>query len=100
MLNIRAFKEAAPSFAVYPILCSQTTHYNSGIFIKLATTFVRRLLPKYLTEGFEFEAGCEYGRLDEIFTLPDPQTANQRMLDRLMESLERRYAQEAAFKLD
>jgi uncharacterized coiled-coil protein SlyX len=35
MLNIKAFSEAAPSFALYPILVQETIHYNSGTFVRL-----------------------------------------------------------------
>ena len=100
MLNMRAFKAAEPSFVLYPILCKQTTHYHTGMFVRMMTSMIKRILPKHMTEGFEFEADCEFGRLDEVFSLPDPETARQRLLDRLVESLERRYEQEKQFRLE
>ena len=106
MFHIKAFQEAAPSFVLYPIHCSQTVHYNTGMFVKLLATMARRLLPKRMTESFEFEAsGCGEGdtghnsTLMDIFAQPTMADANQRLCLRLEDALQRRYDNEANFSL-
>ncbi|CAB9522247.1 expressed unknown protein [Seminavis robusta] len=102
MFHVKAFSEAAPVMQFYPILCQQTVHYNTGMFVKLLASMAKRLLPKHMTKEFLFESGSiseGVTRLEEIFTTPTPDVANQRLLDRLKDALERRYQNEAAFVL-
>ena len=107
MFHIKAFQEAAPSFVLYPINCSQSVHYNTGMFVKLLATMARRLLPKRMTDSFEFEAsGCGEGdtghnsTLMDIFAQPTIEDANERLCIRLEDALQRRYDNEAKFSLD
>ncbi|CAB9522248.1 expressed unknown protein [Seminavis robusta] len=102
MFHIKAFSEAAPLFALYPLLCQQTVHYNTGMFVKLLASMAKRLLPKHLTKDFLFESGSigeGVTRLEELFAMPTQEVANQRLVARLKDALERRYQNEANFRL-
>ena len=121
MFHIKAFQEAAPSFILYPINCVKSVHYNTGMFLKLLATLARRILPRRMTESFEFHSyGC--GRdggdsssssnssstgttttttttLMDIFAQPTMEESNERLCLRLEDALKRRYHHEAKFTL-
>lgn len=60
--------------------------------------FLKPFLPKIFLS--KIEVGCMfYGRLDFFYLIPSASIAQQRNYERIMDSMTRRYANEASFSL-
>ncbi|CAB9530802.1 expressed unknown protein [Seminavis robusta] len=83
---------------VYPFI-GQCRFYNSGLVFNMMAAILRRVLPtKQLRDQFKTGYRSEIP-LPQYYLLPDMQTANQRMLDKMTETLKRRYENEQSFSL-
>lgn len=83
---------------VYPQKMHKVQHFHTGVFVNLMTSMAKRFLPEEHHNKFQF--GCQFdGRLNTFFHVPDVPTANQKLLARIEDNLQRHYANEQAFKL-
>lgn len=81
----------------YPIR-PQVRHFHNGIIFNVLASILKRLLPEAMKDNFH--VGCQFdGRLDEVFLVPSVEAANERIMERLGEALERRYKHEQSFRL-
>ena len=81
----------------YP-LRAQLRHFHNGLVFNILASMLKPLLPQHLRDTFQ--VGCQFdGRLDQVFLVPTVKEASQRILERLGESLRRRYNHEHTFKL-
>lgn len=91
----RVWSEVA---AVYPVWWKQFKYFNSGTTFNLVASMLRSFLPAHARDKLEF--GCQFERrLDELYLVPNADVANDRLMGRFMESLNRRYQNEKNFRL-
>ncbi|CAB9505724.1 expressed unknown protein [Seminavis robusta] len=83
--------------SIYPFNVHQLKYFHTGFFMNMMLSFCKPLLPRGLTN--KIQIGCVYpgGRLDSFYLLPDLETATERTITRMQESMRRRYAMEARF---
>jgi hypothetical protein len=84
---------------VYPFHVQKIKYFHTGLFINLLMSTAKKYLPTSILERLEIGCQSEGGRLDQIFMVPDVETANQRLVFRLQDTLKRYYANEASFVL-
>lgn len=82
----------------YPIN-GQVRHYNTSAMMNVLCSILRQILPDHLKDSFEVGLQFE-GNMSEAFLVPTVEIANQRMLARMEETLQRRYNNEQSFSLD
>ena len=98
-LNFKVLKRLwAEVAAVYPCRFERFKFFNAGTTFNIVNSMIRRFLPEDAREAIEI--GCQFEeRLDRLYLVPTIQEANQRLLDRVSNSLNRRYENEMLFKL-
>ncbi|CAB9500307.1 expressed unknown protein [Seminavis robusta] len=99
-MNLRFFTTLFQEIgSAYPMKWGSVNFFNSGVFINVLMSMVKRISPPEFHENYEFGLVSEAGRLDNIFFIPSMEAANERILMRITLALQRRYANEASFSL-
>ena len=81
----------------YPVK-GEFRHYHNGLVFNIFASMLKKLLPTRLCNSFH--TGCQLdARLDELFLVPTPEAANERIMERLKAALELRYSNEQSFSL-
>lgn len=79
--------------ATYPLRFASFRHFHTNLVVNLIVSASKTVLPSFLHE--HFEVGCQMNsRLDEIFLVPDLETANDRILASVQKALQERYEHE------
>ncbi|CAB9514468.1 expressed unknown protein [Seminavis robusta] len=84
---------------VYPFdgVCK---HYNTGVAMNIMASIIRQILPKGLRNryqtGLTFEGG---NTLDDLYLVPNRETASRRVLEGFAKALHRHYHFEKTFVL-
>ena len=84
---------------VYPMQHQILKNYNTGYFMNILVSMARPLMPKDISSRYLMGCVSPMGRLDRIYMVPTVKAANQRLFQAYQEALQKRYANEAAFKL-
>ena len=84
-------------FSCYPFR-GKVLNYHTGAFYHIIATMMKKVLPTEVAEHFEVGYDFEY-RLNEIYMVPTVEQANQRLLQRMEESLRTRFVNEQSFFL-
>lgn len=98
MVSLLAMRAWSPLASGYPLHYKSIVYFNSGMFINLVTSMVKRFIPPGMAKKFQFDAKSNY-RLDQIYLQPSLADANQRILKDLHKALETRFHNEATFSL-
>ncbi|CAB9505140.1 expressed unknown protein [Seminavis robusta] len=95
-----AKKACSEVYSVYPFTADKMNFFHTGLFSNMLISSCRSVLPKSMAS--KFHVGCIFpaGRLDCFYNMPDPQTAMERTILQMQESVRRRYAMHDSFKLD
>jgi hypothetical protein len=84
--------------SVYPVHVKRLKYFHSGAAMNVLVAMLKPFLPKDLRENVE--TGCFFDqRLDTIYLVPTLEDANLRFLNRVTQTLQRRYDNERAFRL-
>jgi hypothetical protein len=84
--------------SVYPFYTRRLKYFNSGAAMNIMVAMLKPFLPKHLRSNVE--TGCVFEhRLDSVYLVPTLDEANQRLLHRVSETLQRRYNNECTFRL-
>ncbi|CAB9501765.1 expressed unknown protein [Seminavis robusta] len=83
----------------YPVKLQKIKHFHTSAMCNVVVSMVRQFLPLSIKEKFEIGCICEAGRLDRVYLTPNKEVARKRTLSRLEDALQRRYTNEASFKL-
>lgn len=81
----------------YPLVLHKVASFHTGTLAHVVLTIARKLLPEGEREKFEFGYFSSIPRLDGMYSQPSIQAARERILERVQDGLQRRYANEAAF---
>ncbi|CAB9503120.1 expressed unknown protein [Seminavis robusta] len=91
----RVWSEVA---SVYPMSFQKMKYFNSGTAMNVLVSMLKPFLPKHLQKNVE--VGCQFEqRLDSLYLVPTVEEANERLLARVEETLQKRYYNERAFEL-
>ncbi|CAB9531862.1 expressed unknown protein [Seminavis robusta] len=84
--------------SVYPLNMRKCKCFHTPTLLNCMVSMTRRFVPK---EQFEkFQVGCQYnGTLSDLYYVPSQKAAEERLVARQIECLQRRYANEKAFSL-
>ena len=85
--------------AHYPSQFKEIRVFHAGMFANLLVSMTRHAIPTRIHKKFQMGSISGVGRLDAIYLTPTLEVANQRLLVRVQESLQLRYANEASFRL-
>jgi CRAL/TRIO domain len=99
MLDLKTSEMYWDAFgSVYPLLVHKMKCFHTPMLFNVLHSMNKRFVPE---EYFaKVEVGCQYhGRLDSLYLVPTPEVATQRLLGRLAECVQRRYANDQAFQL-
>lgn len=100
MVHAGAFRKWWSELAlVYPFNVQKVKYFHTGLFMNLLLSTARKFLPTAIQQRMEVGCQSEGGRLDELFMVPDVETANDRLVQRLQEALRIHFANEADFVL-
>ncbi|CAB9501766.1 expressed unknown protein [Seminavis robusta] len=83
----------------YPLNLQKIKHFHTGVMSNIMVSMVRQFLPRSIKDRIEVGCLSEAGRLDGMYLMPNKEAARKRTLSRLEDALQRRYNNEAAFKL-
>ena len=83
----------------YPFQFQSVKNFNTGIFFNLVISMARPFIPKHLYRTLQMGCQSELGRLDRLYLTPTVRVANERLLSSVSAALQKRYANEASFKL-
>ena len=82
----------------YPVTFQRFKYFHAGIFINLMNSLKKRFLPKRIID--KMDTACQFdGRLSDIYLVPNPEAASQKVYLRLVEALLQRYANIETFRL-
>ncbi|CAB9512557.1 expressed unknown protein [Seminavis robusta] len=86
-------------YSIYPYRAQQLSYFHTNLFLNMTIAACRAVLPKSIAS--KFQVGCIFpgGRLDQFYLIPDQHTAAERTIHRMQESIRRRYAMVASYKL-
>ncbi|CAB9500517.1 expressed unknown protein [Seminavis robusta] len=87
-------------YCLYPFTMEQVNCFHSGLCFNMLISSCRAVLPKSV--GSNIHIGCIFpdGRLSQFYNTPDPQTAMEKTILQMQESVRRRYAMQAVFQAD
>lgn len=101
MFNMTAYQKLVNEFlAFYPIHYRSLKLYHSGMFMNLLLSATKRLLPPMVRQTVEMGLGRDHGPLPEIFSMPTPEIAQKRLVQKVQQALRMRYHNETFFSLD
>lgn len=99
-IDLRLFRLWSDVISSYPIRLNKIKHFNSGMFINLLYSKAKRFFPQHIRDVNEMGVKIQSGHtLDEIFAVPDVETANQRCLSNFSLALKLRYENVKNFTL-
>jgi hypothetical protein len=82
----------------YPLAVRRIKYFHTGMAMNILVAMAKSMLPESLRRNVE--TGCSAGcRLDTLYLVPTLEAANQRLLSRMAETLQRRYDNEHVFRL-
>ena len=101
-IDIELYKKVFRELVVaYPIRLANHKHFNSGVLVNILYSMTKRIFPAHIRETFEVGNHLDDGQtLDEIFLVPTVESASERVLKRLAETLKLRYEHERTFRLE
>jgi hypothetical protein len=82
----------------YPVNVTKVKYFHSGTAMNILVAMFKPLLPEPLRSNVETGCCCET-HLDRLYLVPTVEAANQRILNRMVNTLERRYLNELTFQL-
>jgi hypothetical protein len=84
--------------AEYPIAIKRLKYFHSGTAMNIVVAMLKPMIAEPLRSNVE--TGCFFEkRLDKLYLVPTLEVANQRLLKRLSDTMQRRYANESTFRL-
>lgn len=85
--------------AFYPFRHKLIKNFHTGVFMNLVVSMSKPIIPKEMFNSYQMGCTCELGRLDRVYMKPSVRAANEKLLAATKMALEKRYANEASFKL-
>ncbi|CAB9514155.1 expressed unknown protein [Seminavis robusta] len=83
---------------VYPLMIHRFKCFHTPTVFNIVKAVCKRLIPSHIERSVQL--GCQYnGRLDALYLVPSVEAARQRVLVRMLECLQRRFAAEQSFRL-
>jgi hypothetical protein len=83
----------------YPLSIRKALYFHTGTAMNILVAMLKPLIPEPLRSNVQ--TGCFFEmRLDRLYLVPTLEAANQRFLDRVAETLQRRYDNERTFRLE
>lgn len=84
---------------VHPINHQQIRCYHTGLWINMLASMAKKFMPAAARDQFKVGCVCGMGGLSNLYLTPSLKAANQRFLDCFLDGLQKRYANEATFRL-
>ncbi|CAB9528729.1 expressed unknown protein [Seminavis robusta] len=98
-MNVGMYRSIWHIMLAHPAKLQKFKHFHTGVFALQLVSGTKRILPPHVRSNVEVGCICESGSLDKLYLQPSFAEANQRVLRRLEETLQRRYQNEAEFRL-
>jgi hypothetical protein len=82
----------------YPLVVKRLKYFHTGTAMNILVAMVKSVIPEPLKSNVE--TGCSFEhRLDKLYLVPTLEDANQRFLNRVAHTIQRRYDNERIFRL-
>jgi hypothetical protein len=82
----------------YPFAIKRLKYFHTGTAMNVLLAMLKSIIPEPLKSNVE--TGCIFEhRLDKVYLVPTLEDANQRFLNRVAHTIQRRYDNERIFRL-
>jgi hypothetical protein len=82
----------------YPVDIKRLLYFHTGTAMNMLVAMMKPLIPEPLRSNIK--TGCVFEqRLDRLYLVPTLEASNQRLLNRVAETLQRRFDNERNFRL-
>ena len=100
MFNISAIRKICTDLVTcYPLHYRTIQYCHNNSIMGTILSMMRSVIPSMIHSSVELCCSLAGGRLDDVFLVPDADTARTKLLARLEDSLRRRYENERTFTL-
>ena len=83
----------------YPVTFQRFKYFHAGVFINMLNSLKRRILPKRMVD--KIDRACQFdGNLSDIYLVPTPEVACEKVYRNFCEALTTRYDNQRNFRLD
>lgn len=99
-LDVQMTKKIHREFtSTYPISYQRYKFFHPGVLMNMVNSLTKKMLPARITE--KMDMACNFDKnLSDIYLVPTPEAACERIYHQMVEALALRYKNESSFRID